>query len=157
MNMSYESVQEMFSRVAAQFAAQAAIERGARRVGYAELEAESNRLANFLIEGGVRKGTLVGLLTDNPISIITSILGVLKAGAVFVPLDPTFPDGRLRMMSQQVQPQFYVTETKHRDKVETREAKIICFDSGEYTSYTHTDHPQLPSDPDAPCSIYFTS
>ena len=51
--MSYESVQEMFSRVAGQFAPQVAIERGGRRVTYGELEAESNRLANFLLAGGV--------------------------------------------------------------------------------------------------------
>ena len=80
---------------------------------YATLEAESNRLANFLLAGGVGKGTMVGLLTGDPLRIITGILGVLKAGAVFVPLDPTFPEGRLRMMSEQVEPHWYVTEAKH--------------------------------------------
>ena len=48
--MGYESVQERFSRVAAEFAPQVAIMRGARQITYGELEAESNRLANFLLE-----------------------------------------------------------------------------------------------------------
>src|SRR5689334_22407178 len=97
--MSFESVQELFSRRASEFGPRVAIERGGRRVTYAELESESNRLANFLIERGATKGTMIGLLSAHPISIITGILGVLKAGSVFVPLDPTFPAGRLRTMT----------------------------------------------------------
>lgn len=46
---------------------------------------------------------MVGFFTDDPIQIITGILGVLKAGAVFVPLDPTFPSQRLQVMPGQVQ------------------------------------------------------
>ena len=161
--MSFRSVQETFSEMAAQFGPQVAIERGGRWVTYQSLETESNRLANFLLEGGAGQGVMVGLMTEDPVSIITGILGVLKAGAVFVPLDPTFPDGRLRIMSDQVQPQFYVTETRHLPKLDklreqaNREAKIVCFDGGEYQNYQRTEHPGVASDPDAPCSIYFTS
>src|SRR5262245_52672632 len=115
--MSFESVQEMFSRTAAEFGSRTAIERGGRRMNYAELEAESNRLANFLLERGSGKGSIVGLLTSDPARIITGILGVLKAGAVFVPFDPTFPDGRLRAMSEQVEPHWFVTETKYLDQL----------------------------------------
>ena len=161
--MSYESVQEMFSRTAAQFRSQGAIERGGRRVTYAELETESNRLANYLVAGGAGRGTMVGLLSDNPISITKGILGVLKAGAVFVPLDPTFPDGRLRTMSDQVEPHWFVSETKYTDKLaqlrtsKNQDARLVYFDDPDYVSYDRSEHPGLPSDPDAPCSIYFTS
>ncbi|HKS09648.1 MAG TPA: amino acid adenylation domain-containing protein [Pyrinomonadaceae bacterium] len=161
--MSYESVQEMFSRVAAEFGPQTAIERSGRRVSYATLEAESNRLANFLLDAGVGKGTMVGLLSGDPIYVITGILGVLKAGAVFVPLDPSFPEGRLRVMSDQVAPRWFVSDKKQLEKLdqllgeENREAKIVCLDGEEYLSYQKVDHPRVASDPDAPCSIYFTS
>ncbi|HEX5874894.1 MAG TPA: AMP-binding protein, partial [Pyrinomonadaceae bacterium] len=86
--MSYESVQEIFSRAAAEHEVQIAIERGGRRVTYGELERESNRLGNYLRAGGVGRGTMVGLLAEDPSQIINGLLGVLKAGAVFVPLDP---------------------------------------------------------------------
>jgi amino acid adenylation domain-containing protein len=148
--------------VAAEFGPQVAIERSGRWVTYAGLENESNRLANFLREGGAGNETMVGLLTDDPVAIVTAILGVLKAGAVFVPLDPTFPEGRLRVMSDQVQPQWYVSETKHLEKLKRlggtqREAKIVCFGDDEYSRYQNLEPVKLPSDPDAPCSIYFTS
>lgn len=158
--MSHESVQEMFSRTAAQFGSQIAIDRAGRRITYASLEAESNRLANFLIEGGAGRGTMVGLLTDDPVAIITGILGVLKAGAVFVPLDPTFPEGRLRVMSEQVDPQWFVSEAKHLEKLNelsSGSARVLCLDDTSYQEYGNTDAPGVPSDPDVPCSIYFTS
>src|SRR5688572_13616076 len=110
--MSYESVQEMFGRMAAQFGPHVAIERSGRRVILATREVDWNRLANLLDGGGVVKGTMVGLLAGDPVQIITGILGVLKAGAVFVPLDPAFPEGRLRVMSEQVEPHWYICEAK---------------------------------------------
>ena len=161
--MGYESVQEMFTRIASEFSPQIAISRGSRIVSYGELETESNRLANYLLAGGVTKGTMIGIFSEDPISIITSILGVLKAGGVFVPLDPAFPDGRLRVMSDQVKPQWYATESRHLEKLDrlsndaAQQANVVCFDSGEYVNYQRREHPGLASDPEAPCSIYFTS
>jgi acyl-coenzyme A synthetase/AMP-(fatty) acid ligase len=64
----------MFSRTAVAFGSQVAIDRKGRTVTYSELESQSNRLANFLLEGGVTRGTIVGIFTDDPILIITSIL-----------------------------------------------------------------------------------
>jgi amino acid adenylation domain-containing protein len=161
--MSYESVQEMFSRMAAKFGPQVAIERAGRFVTYAELEAESNRLANFLLESGATKGTMVALFTDDPVHIITGILGVLKAGAVFVPLDPTFPTGRLLTMSSQVEPQWFVSEEKHVEKLAGLrsltggDAQVVSLDGASYQEYKNSDAPDIASDPEAPCSIYFTS
>jgi amino acid adenylation domain-containing protein len=181
--MRHESVQEMFSRVAAQYGSYAAIERGGRRLTYAELEEESNRLANFLLDGGGGRETVVGLFTDDPLQVMTGILGVLKAGAVFVPLDPSFPDGRLRAMTSQANPAWFFVKGKHLAKLRRVRgesgirANVVCFDGKagaaqtdgdddqtrglelleEFDDYANTQHPALESDPDAPCSIYFTS
>ena len=173
--MVFESVQELFSRTAARFATQVAIDFGGRTVSYEQLEAECNRLANFLLEQGAGKGAMIGLLTSDPRLVITGILGALKAGAVFVPLDPSFPDGRLRVMIEQVQPQWYVGEAKHIEKLarvqgtRSEAVRFICLDADasteqagvevleSYREYQKTGSPDLQSDPDAPCSIYFTS
>jgi len=152
--MTFESVQDLFSRMAVEFGPRVAIERGGRRVTYAELEADSNRLANFLLEGGAQKGTIVALVSSDPVLIITGILGVLKAGAVFAPFDPTFPEGRLRTMSEQVKPQWYLTEKKR--SFENAGAKIVCFDDADLADYD-SERLRIASDPEAPCSIYFTS
>ena len=160
--MSYESVQEMFSRTAEKYGPQVAIERGGQRVTYAQLETQSNRLANFLLDHGASSGTIVGLFTADPIQIITGILGVLKAGGVFVPLDPRFPEQRLRVMTERVPPRWYVTEQEYVGKLgqvwSGTNARVICVDGhGEYAQFDRIERPGVASDPDAPCSIYFTS
>src|ERR1044072_2410547 len=134
--MSHETVQELFSLAAARFGPQDAIDRMDRRITYAQLEAQSNCLANFLLEHGLQQGSMVGLLAGDPIQIITGILGVLKAGAVFVPLDPNFPDQRLEVMVNQINANWYVIEEKYRNKLRslrfsaTAEAKVVCLDEG---------------------------
>nr|QEO74556.1 AMP-dependent synthetase and ligase [uncultured bacterium] len=176
--MKHRSVQEMFSGVAAEFGPQVAIEHGGRTLTYSQLEAESNRLANFLLDGGLSRGGMVGLFTDNPAAVITGILGVLKAGGVFVPLDPTFPERRLQMLSGQVRPEWFVSAGRHLLKLgrlrgeASARARVICLDAQDeasgfaadglevlesYGSYDNTSHPAVAPDPEAPCSVYFTS
>src|SRR5215218_4618973 len=134
IDMGHQSVQDMFSCMADQFGPQLACERVGRRVTYAELERESNRLANFLLEEGVSTGSIVGLFTDDSVQVITGMLGVLKAGGVFVPLDPSFPTPRLLVLSDQVSPGWYVTSLKHLEKLKqvrrqsNGSANVICLD-----------------------------
>src|SRR5262245_39419398 len=114
--MSYKRVHELFSRTASQVGPNIASDRAGARITDSDLDAESKRLANFLLDRGLSRGSMVTLLTDDPIRIVTGILAALKAGAVFVPLDPSFPDRRLAVMVEQAHPEWYVTEAKYLDK-----------------------------------------
>jgi acyl-coenzyme A synthetase/AMP-(fatty) acid ligase len=171
-------VQEMFSGVAAEYGPRVAIKHGSRTLTYSQLESESNRLANFLLDSDLSRGEMVGVFTDHPAVIITAILGVLKAGGIFVPLDPTFPDRRLQTLSGQVRPEWFISERRHlakldqlRDETSAR-AKVICLNAPEetsgfaadrlevlesYSSFDVTVQPAIEYDPEAPCSVYFTS
>ncbi|MCH0564647.1 amino acid adenylation domain-containing protein [Streptomyces sp. MUM 2J] len=68
-----------------------------RRMTYAELNAEANRFAHFLLARGAR-GAKVGVCLDYSIDMLVAILGTLKAGAAYVPLDPAYPSARLRLL-----------------------------------------------------------
>ncbi|WP_030723184.1 amino acid adenylation domain-containing protein [Streptomyces griseus] len=73
-----------------------------REVTYAELEVMANRFAHFLVAGGHGRGTKVGICLDYSIDMIVAILGTLKAGAAYVPLDPSYPPERLRLLLGQI-------------------------------------------------------
>ena len=75
-----------------------AVEAGAERLTYAELDTRANRLAHLLREEGARPGEVVGVLADRSADLITGLLAVLKAGAAYLPLDPDQPDKRLAFM-----------------------------------------------------------
>jgi amino acid adenylation domain-containing protein len=58
---------------------------------YAELEHKSNQLANHLIATGIRPGSTVGVSMDRSESLIVALIGIWKAGAAYVPVDPHYP------------------------------------------------------------------
>ncbi len=68
---------------------------GDRQITYLELELESNRLANLLIELDVQRGERIGIYLDKSIESVVAIYGTLKVGGAYVPLDPQAPPARL--------------------------------------------------------------
>ncbi|MBI1862055.1 MAG: AMP-binding protein, partial [Deltaproteobacteria bacterium] len=65
---------------------------------YRELNARANRLAHFLIAQNIRPDEVVGLQMGRSLDLMVALLGVLKAGAAYVPLDPQYPADRLEYM-----------------------------------------------------------
>lgn len=63
-------------------------------IGYTELNARANRVANYLLENGLEKGEIVGILTQRSIENVVAMLGVLKAGGAYLPLAPDLPKSR---------------------------------------------------------------
>ncbi len=85
------TVVEMIDDVAARDPGRQAVASSGRSVTYSELDAESSRLARRLVRAGVTGGAPVGLHLPRGADLVIAILGILKAGAAYVPLDPTYP------------------------------------------------------------------
>ncbi|HSU17605.1 non-ribosomal peptide synthetase [Longimicrobium sp.] len=75
-----------------------ALSRGAERMTYSELDAAASRLARLLVLRGVGPESRVGIAADRMAGTIVAVLGVLKAGGAYLPLDPAYPPQRLRYM-----------------------------------------------------------
>ncbi|MFT3990480.1 MAG: non-ribosomal peptide synthetase [Luteolibacter sp.] len=71
---------------------------GTRSLTYSRLEARSNQFAHFLLSRGRQPGDLIGLGLNRGIDLIIALLGILKIGAAYVPLDPSYPAARLEQM-----------------------------------------------------------
>lgn len=86
---------QLLMRAADRFPDQVAVRDTRDTLSYAQLDAQSNRLAHLLRDAGVRQGDRVGLFLSKSAAAIVGIYGVLKAGAAYVPLDPFAPETRL--------------------------------------------------------------
>ncbi|HSF42931.1 MAG TPA: amino acid adenylation domain-containing protein, partial [Thermoanaerobaculia bacterium] len=75
-----------------------ALRLGERTLSYRELDSQANRLARYLRSAGVADGDRVAILLDHSFDTVIAVLGVLKAGAAYVPLDPEHPKARLGYM-----------------------------------------------------------
>ncbi|HLX03917.1 MAG TPA: AMP-binding protein, partial [Candidatus Binatus sp.] len=87
----------------------------ARVLTYAELDACANRIANGLIRQGVRIGDRVALWMPKSLEAIASIWGILKAGAAFVPVDPSAPVSRLATIARDCEIRALITAMDHAD------------------------------------------
>jgi amino acid adenylation domain-containing protein len=156
--MSYQSIQEMFSEAAARFKDQTAIDYADQATTYAALESKANKVANFLIASGASKGSIVAVLIEDPVQVIAAIIGILKAGCVFVPLDPSIPEKRLEIMAAEVSPGWFLFESRFSriiERIAPSTARRIPIE--EYSSYSNNESPQVEYQPDDKCYIFFTS
>ena len=93
-------VHDLLSAAARSGGAGVAVTDGDREISYAELDARSSSLATALVARGVEPGDRVGLLLEKSIEAVIAIYGVLKAGAVYVPLDDQAPVHRLAYIAR---------------------------------------------------------
>ncbi|MFI7638050.1 amino acid adenylation domain-containing protein [Nonomuraea sp. NPDC049400] len=93
------TVLEMVAESVAAHPGEVAVSCGAESVTYAGLERRVARLAADLAERGVRGGDLVGLRMGRSIDAVVAMLAIWRAGAAYVPLDPEYPQERLRAMA----------------------------------------------------------
>lgn len=85
-------------------------------LSYAALEQRANRLARHLISKGVRLGDVVGVLVERSCDLIVGFLAVLKAGAVYLPLDPRLPAQRLRFMVRDAGATAVISKTELKEQ-----------------------------------------
>ncbi len=96
-------------------------------LSYRELHQRANQLANYLRELGVGTETLVGVCMERSPELVVVLSGILKAGAAYLPLDPTYPKDRLEFMLADAGVSVLLTHEKLRDLLVTE--TCICLDS----------------------------
>ena len=154
------NVIELFEHSVDEHESRTAIERNGQVLTYGELDIASSNLANYLLDAGATKGATVAILLDDPVETIKAILGTLKAGCVFVPLEAAMPEKRLLSMLSLVQPQWFIVEEQFLDLVERVNdgtAKVICIGGNDFTGYFNPRRPNIELEPDDMCYVYFTS
>lgn len=119
------------------------------KITYKKLNERVNKLAHFLREKGVAANTYVAIACERSIEMIVALLGVLKAGGTFVPLDPTYPTERLIYSLEDTQASIVITQKNLLDKIPKTNAFIICIDEDQKTKQFPSENPislAMPSD-----------
>ncbi len=91
-------VQQCFAAAASRHPERTAVMAAGEQASFAELDARAEAIAGRLVEAGAGPDTLVGVLADRSVGMLASILGVLKAGGAYLPLEPEQPAERLAYM-----------------------------------------------------------
>jgi len=129
---------------------------------YQQLNQKANQLAHYLRTLGVRPDTLVAIAVERSLEMVIGLLGILKAGGVYVPLDPDYPQERLLFMLDDTQSPILITQSHLQEKLkETLSAytgKTVVLDQiGQILQQQETTPPVPLSSPHHLAYVIYTS
>ena len=95
-----QSLHGLIAETCKKYADNVAVVCGDESMTYAQLDAAANQLANHLMAQGVQKGDLVGVCCNRNLDVPVLLIGIMRSGAAYVPLDPDYPVDRLKYMAE---------------------------------------------------------
>ncbi|WP_097004911.1 non-ribosomal peptide synthetase [Lacrimispora amygdalina] len=113
-----KTIIEVFEEQAEKNPDRVAVEFEESSLTYGELNARSNQLAGVLREIGAGTEKTIGIMTERSVEMIVGIMAVLKAGSAYLPIDPLYPEARIRYMLEDSQTEILLTQTEVLDKVQ---------------------------------------
>ena len=129
------------------------------KLTYKELDERSNQVAHYLRSKGVKQGTLVPLCIERSASLMVGILGVLKAGCAYVPIDPEYPEDRIRFMLKDTGSNIIISSRECAEKLPALEdhTKIEIDTDWKHISGQPKDKLTVEVKPDDLAYIIYTS
>ena len=96
---------------------------------YQQLNQKANQLAHYLRSLGVGTKDLIGICLERSLEMVVGLLGILKAGAAYVPLDPGYPAERLAFILADTQTPIILTQEKLVTSLQADSRKVVCLDA----------------------------
>lgn len=122
--MRKDTIQHKFKQSFYKFKDITAIEIGNDVVTYSELDIRTDVVANQIIRKGVKKETFIGVVVDDRREFIFSMIGILKANCVFIPLEPGYPDKRLEAMINSTDIEYVIIDKTNYSRSFARESTV---------------------------------
>jgi len=123
-----QQLQELVAQQAAQTPDAIAVVCEQQTRTYAELNSAANQLGHYLHSAGIGTGDLVGIYVERSINMMVALLGILKTGAAYVPLDPLFPPDRIRFMMEDAGLKGLLTQSDLLDDLQHKPDLLLCLD-----------------------------
>jgi len=125
---------------------------------YKELNDRSNQLANFLIKKGISVETFVGVSLKQSVEVIITIIGILKTGGTYVPIDPNYPKERINYMLSDSRAKILVTHHSLFKHIPDLKIDKICLETNHEEICTSSkENPTVPINPTNLAYVIYTS
>jgi amino acid adenylation domain-containing protein len=132
-----------------------------QQLTYSELDLQANQVANYLIGLGVQPATLVGICVERSLAMVVGLLGILKSGAAYVPIDPHYPLDRIEYMLTDAKINLLLTQqplVQQLHQLPNQVQQLVCIDTdwGKIAQAQATA-PQVNFSPDNIAYVIYTS
>ncbi|HEU4328000.1 MAG TPA: amino acid adenylation domain-containing protein [Roseiflexaceae bacterium] len=149
---------ELFEEQAARMTSMRAVGYEQEQLSYHELNERANQLAHYLRTQGVGPDVPVALCLQRSLDMVVAILGVLKAGGAYLPLDLAYPTERLALMLDDACPPVLLTQTSLLGRLPEGPARVVCLDADWPVIGQHSrDNPTSQTGPANLAYIIYTS
>jgi amino acid adenylation domain-containing protein len=154
----HQCIHQLFEEQAKKTPNQIAVVFEERSLTYQELNHRANQLAHYLRKLGVETNSLVGIYIERSLDMIVGLLGILKAGAAYVPLDPSYPKERIEYILSNSDAKFLISSSQILESLLNYQAQVICLDT-DWSSIAQEsqDNPQSEVSAEHLCYVIFTS
>jgi amino acid adenylation domain-containing protein len=125
-----QRLHELFEAQVEKTPTAAAVEFEETKLTYQELNERANQLAHYLRSAGVGPDVLVGVCIERSAELVVALLGILKAGAAYLPLETEYPAERLQFILNDSATPILITQKSLSDRIRT-DARIVCLDEEE--------------------------
>ena len=152
------SIHQLFEQQVQRHPSAVACVFGEKSLTYRELNARANQVAHYLRRRGVLPESLVGICLDRSLDMIVSLLGVLKVGATYVPLDPAYPRERKAFILDDANAGFLVTQQSMMAELPGFLGELITLDAAAADiAKQSTDNPAMEAAPERLAYLLYTS
>jgi amino acid adenylation domain-containing protein len=127
-----------------------------KAISYRSMNEQANRLASELRRKGIGPEEVVAISVERSLELVAGYLGILKAGASILPLDPSYPKERLRYMLRDAGSRLLLTQQGFKDWLADLAATVICLD-GDWAAHALDDGPIYEASPESLGYIIYTS
>ncbi|KFF74866.1 hypothetical protein HX13_12840 [Chryseobacterium sp. P1-3] len=131
------------------------------QLSYKELNEKSNRLANFLIgKYNIQPDEIIPLCLERSENMLIAILGVLKSGGAYVPVDPSYPSDRIRHILKDTQARLVIGQENTIEKLQDQNVELISLDEVQYKAQLEiqdSDNPITSTKPENLAYVIYTS
>ncbi len=127
-------------------------------ITFAKLDQQANKLAHFLQQQGVQTGDLIGICMERSIAMIVAMLGIHKAGASYLPLDPDYPEQRIEFILADANVPLLLTDSALEEQLAGSNSKLVLLDQQWADIESFPDNPPDSSvTPDSIAYVIYTS
>ncbi|NJP06328.1 MAG: amino acid adenylation domain-containing protein [Chloroflexaceae bacterium] len=155
---NYQCIQLHFQEQVNRTPEQIAVFCGDRSLSFGALNRQANQLAHFLAEQGVGAETLVGICVERSLDMVIGLLAILKAGAAYVPLDPSYPTERLAYMIQDAQVRWLLIQSHLTSQLPGQHQRLILLDQlPDRLAACSSDNPPCVVTPEQLAYVIYTS
>jgi amino acid adenylation domain-containing protein len=152
------TVNDVFSRAVSSRPDAVAVEYQGHSLTYRQLDSRANQLAHHLLRLGVQRGHRVALLVERSLEMVVATLASLKAGAVYVPLDPAYPAARLSFMLEDTAASVLLAQEHLLPKLPSTSALVVRLDTGwDAVAAEPENAPDVGLSPDDGAYVMYTS